>query len=112
MNSLNDIWDEVLKQLYDEYGKEKVDASLGDGVKRFSKSERENYGRTNRSLRYVKNLKKGSCVEEGSIAVLRTEKVLEPGLHPSYLDFVLGKKLTKDVKDGEAVKLSDFTVSE
>ena len=101
-------FDEVLKQLYDEYGKSKVDACLGDGVKRLSKSEWKNYGRTTRSLRYVKSLKKGSWAEEGSIAVLRTEKVLEPGIHPSYLDSVTGRKLCRDVKDGDPVQLEDF----
>ncbi|MBP5251751.1 MAG: N-acetylneuraminate synthase family protein [Treponema sp.] len=98
----------IIKTLSEEYPLEKINAVLGDGIKKLGKSERENYGRTNRSLHYTKDLKAGDTVTENDIAVLRTEKVLTPGLHPDFLEKITGAVLASDVKNGEGVKLDDF----
>jgi sialic acid synthase SpsE len=101
----------VLDDMRREYGSERVSRVLGDGVKRLAPAEEGNYGRTNRSLRYTRALKKGSAVGEGDCAALRTEKILLPGISPAFFDFVIGKRLMRDVEDGDGVRLEDFFAS-
>lgn len=100
--------DEIIKQLSDEYGDAAVQEALGDGIKHLAASEAANYGRTNRSLHYMRAMKIGEVVQSGDIAVLRTEKVLSPGLSPRYLDTVTGTVLQRDVDDGAGVSWGDF----
>ena len=99
--------EEIIRQLSDQYGTQKVNAILGTGTKRLAPSEQANYGRTNRSLHYKTALPKGHILNAEDIAVLRTEKVLTPGIHPSLLDTVTGAMLTHDVSAGEGVLLTD-----
>lgn len=99
---------QTLRQLSGQYGEEKVNAVLGTGRKSLAKSERANYGRTNRSLHYLREMKKGEAVKTGDISVLRTEKVLSPGIAPDYLDSVQGAVLTRDVNAGDGVQFEDF----
>lgn len=97
----------IIAQLKDEYG-ERIDKILGDGVKRLSKSEEANYGRTNRSLHFMHGMKAGDTIKEIDIGVLRTEKVLSPGLHPELLPGIIGAVLKRDVAAGAGVSLDDF----
>ena len=98
----------TIEQLGEQFGGERVKAVLGDGVKRLAPAEEANYGRTNRSLHFMRNMKKGDVIGESDVAVLRTEKVLTPGLTPDYLDKVIGKKLLRDVTSGAGVQLTDI----
>ncbi len=98
----------ALRQLEESYSAQKIEAVLGSGIKRLAPSEKENYGRTNRSLHYMRSVKKGEKITERDVAVLRTEKVLEPGISPIHLEEVLGAELVRDVSDGGGVKFSDF----
>ncbi|MBO7637988.1 MAG: N-acetylneuraminate synthase family protein, partial [Treponema sp.] len=99
---------QTLKQLSEQYGDEKVNLVLGSGIKVLAESERANYGRTNRSLHYLREMKKGDAVKSGDISVLRTEKVLSPGIAPDYLDMIQGAVLTRDVNAGDGVQFKDF----
>ena len=101
---------EIIKQLKESFSEEKIFKCLGSGIKELSKSERGNYGRTNRSLHYMRNLKKGDFVREGDVGILRTEKILSPGIHPRYYKEILGSQLQKDVDDGSGVQFEDFFV--
>ena len=94
----------TIDQLSEQLGREKVLAVMGDGVKRLAPAEEANYGRTNRSLHFMRSMKKGEVIGEGDIAVLRTEKVLTPGISPEFLDDVIGKTLSCDVEDGAGVQ--------
>ena len=98
----------ALEQMQDLYGEEKVNAILGTGFKRLAKSESANYGRTNRSLHFMRDMSAGSIVGERDIGVLRTEKVLSVGLPPEYLSTIIGAKLTADVKSGEGAAWEHF----
>jgi sialic acid synthase SpsE len=98
----------VIERLAAEHGRETVERILGDGVKRLAPSERENYARTNRSLHYLGDLRSGSVVTEGDVAILRTEKVLTPGLSPDALDTIVGARLARDVRSGAGVSWEDF----
>ena len=98
----------TIDQLSEQFGRERVMAVLGDGVKRLAAAEEANYGRTNRSLHFMREIKKGEIIGEGDISILRTEKILTPGISPEYYDLLIGKKLTRDVEDGAGVQLEDF----
>ena len=96
----------TIDQLSEQFGREKVLAVLGDGVKKLAPAEEANYGRTNRSLHFMRSMKAGEVIGKADVAVLRTEKVLTPGISPEYLDDVIGKTLACDVEDGEGVQFS------
>ena len=53
-------------------------------------------------------MKKGEKVSEKDIGVLRTEKILTPGISPEFLETITGKTLTADVENGGGVKFEDF----
>ncbi len=104
-------FDYVVNQLSEnagEGGREKILAILGDGIKRLAPAEEANYGRTNRSIHFMRDMKKGEVVSEKDVAVLRTEKILTPGISPEYLDQIIGKTLSKDVSDGEGLQFTDL----
>lgn len=100
----------ILKQMQDGYGKDFVEKVLGDGVKRLADSEKQNYERTNRSLHFLRDIKKGETISKNDIAALRTEKTLSVGLSPEFFNEIVGMKLTKDVKSGDGVEWDDFKI--
>ena len=104
--------EEIIARMSGIYGTEKVRAVLGDGVKRLAPSERQNYGRTNRSLHFTRALKAGECVSASDIAILRTEKILTPGISPEYADRLTGALLSRDVENGAGVQWEDFIRTE
>src|SRR5574344_104314 len=102
--STDNACNEIIRQLSDEDGSEKVTAVLGTGRKRLAPSEAANYGRTNRSLHFMHDLACGDVISQGDVAVLRTEKVLTPGISPEFLDDVQGCVLQQTVTSGEGVR--------
>lgn len=103
MRQYPDWKEKTVLQMEDSFGRETVEKVLGNGKKVLAESEKNNYGRTNRSLHFMRDMKKGEVIGEGDIAVLRTEKILTVGEHPKYLEAFTGKKLLRDVSDGEGV---------
>mgnify|MGYP002854211110 CR=1 FL=1 len=101
---------DIFSQLEAQFSKERVFSALGDGVKRLAQIEEQNYGRTNRSLHYTRALQKGEVVQANDVAVLRTEKILTPGISPDFLSLIQGKVLQKSVENGSGVQLDDFFV--
>lgn len=99
---------EIIKQMESQYGDEKVKAVLGSGVKTLAPSEKNNYGKTNRSLHYLKSLRAGSKIKDSDIGTLRTEKILTSGISSEFLPILLNKTLSSDVKNGDGVRLEDF----
>ena len=98
----------IFQQLAEQFGEEKVKLVLGDGIKKLAPAEEANYGRTNRSLHYIHDMKKGDVIRAEDIGVLRTEKVLTPGLPPDWIDKVVGGKLVCDVESGQGVQKNEF----
>lgn len=99
---------EALAELSREYGGERVEAVLGSGAKRLAPSEEANYGRTNRSLHALQAIKAGETFSEGMLALLRTEKVLRPGLAPAFMALALGRRAARDIASGEGVEWEDL----
>ena len=101
-------WEIAFSQLKESFDEEKILSCLGTGIKKLASAEEKNYGRTNRSLHFMRALKKGEKIAASDIGVLRTEKVLTPGIGPEFLDILVGAVLTKDVKNGAGVQFEDF----
>ncbi|MDR2019607.1 MAG: N-acetylneuraminate synthase family protein [Treponema sp.] len=91
-----------------ERGAERVAAVLGDGVKRLAPSEAANYMRTNRSIHAIRDITAGEILAPGMFAVLRTEKILRPGLPPSWEDKIAGRRAASFIPAGEGIRLDDI----
>jgi len=91
-----------------ERGKDLVESVLGDGVKRLAPSEKANYTRTNRSIHALRDINPGETIERGMIACLRTEKILTPGLSPSWEEQIIGLKARRAIPAGEGICLGDI----
>jgi sialic acid synthase SpsE len=77
-------------------------------VKELAPSERANYHRTNRSIHAARTIRTGSIIGAMDVAVLRTEKVLRPGLGPEFLPLVIGTAAKRDVPDGDGIEWADI----
>ncbi len=100
--------DETIISLRGEYGDAQVDAALGDGIKRLAASEAANYRRTNRSVHAVTSIDEGEVFTEANLAILRTEKVLRPGLDPEFLPQAIGRVAARYVPSGEGLEWDDL----
>lgn len=99
---------DALHRIEKDYGADRVRRVIGTGVKDLAPSERENYRRTNRSIHAVAEIPAGSVIAADSVAVLRTEKVLRPGLGPEFLPVVTGRRAARTVPAGEGVTWDDL----
>jgi len=99
--------EDAIAGLASEYGPEKVESALGDGIKRLAPSEEANYRRTNRSLHATRAIRKGEVFDEASVSALRTEKVLRPGLDPELLPVLMGRRAMRDIASGEGIEWED-----
>ncbi len=98
----------ALRRLLREYGAGRVAAVTGTGVKALAASEKANYERTNRSLHAVRAIAAGAPIAEEDVAVLRTEKVLRPGIGPEFLRVVVGATARRVIPDGEGIQWADL----
>ena len=93
----------IIEEMEEKYSRETVQAVLGNGIKRLAPSEQANYGHTNRSIHVLRDMKQGEILTEDTIAILRTEKVLNPGLTPEHLPTITGAVLKRDIEAGQGV---------
>jgi sialic acid synthase SpsE len=98
----------ALEELSRKRGRELVEAVLGDGVKRLAPSEKANYRRTNRSIHALRDINRGETITKDMIASLRTEKILRPGLPPSWEEAVVGRKAACFIPGGEGIRFEDL----
>ncbi|MCQ2587663.1 MAG: N-acetylneuraminate synthase family protein [Treponema sp.] len=98
----------IKEQFAEAVGIEKVEKIIGSGIKFLAPAEKMNYGRTNRSLHFMESFESGHIISGNDISILRTEKILTPGISPEYYDLLVGKKLSKKVEKGAGVQLTDF----
>ena len=45
----------------------------------------------------------GDRITPDSVAILRTEKILEPGLSPDFFDVIMGSILRKNIDAGQGL---------
>jgi len=90
------------------FPEERIREVLGSGDKVLAPSEAGNYGRTNRSVHASVDLAAGTVLTADNCCVVRTEKILKPGMHPRYYRNILGLKVIRDVSRGEGLLLSDI----
>ncbi len=100
--------EELEHLLAGEFGRQRVQAALGDGVKRLAPSERQNYGRSNRSLHALVELSVGDPLNRENCALLRSEHNLRPGIAPEHFDSVLGARVSAAVPPGEGIRWDDL----
>lgn len=98
--------DAVIERARAEYGGV-VDVCLGGGVKRLAPSEAANYERTNRSIHALRAISSGEIITRDMISVLRTEKILRPGLPPSFFNALIGRAARTDIPAGEGIRFED-----
>ncbi len=90
------------------HGADRVRAAQGNGVKTLAPSERANYRRTNRSIHAVTKIRRGARIGPTDVAILRTEKVLRPGLGPEHLKVVIGARTRRAIPAGEGIEWADL----
>jgi len=100
--------EQTLANISRERGASLVEAVLGDGVKTLAPSEQDNYERTNRSLHALKDIQPGETIKAEHFAVLRTEKILRPGLPPSWADKICGRQARQFIPAGEGIRFEDI----
>ena len=91
-----------------ELVKNTYDAWSSIGSKGFSRSSLESQNKTfRRSLYFVKDMNVGDIITEKNIRRIRPGY----GLPPKYLEKILGKKVTKNVKFGDRVSWNDIDLN-
>jgi sialic acid synthase SpsE len=98
----------TVEALSRERGPDLVEAILGDGVKRLAPAERANYERTNRSLHALRDINAGEIIRAEMFAPLRTEKILRPGLPPSWAPQIIGRRARAFIPAGEGIRFEDL----
>ena len=81
---------------------------IGSGEKKLAPAEKNNYGKTNRSLHYLKDMTAGTVLHTEDIGILRTEKNLSAGETPDMLHHFIGAVLQNAVKSGDGATLGDI----
>ncbi|MDR0878828.1 MAG: N-acetylneuraminate synthase family protein [Treponema sp.] len=100
--------EETVRTFSRERGAETVEKVLGTGIKELAPAERDNYLRTNRSIHALRDIKAGEILANTDFAVLRTEKILRPGLAPSWEKALPGRSARNFIPAGEGIRFEDI----
>ncbi|MDR2662073.1 MAG: N-acetylneuraminate synthase family protein [Treponema sp.] len=98
----------IIGELEEEFGPELVEKTLGTGRKVLAPSEKANYGRTNRSIHALRDIAAGEIISRDMIGILRTEKVLRPGLPPRWERLIAGRRARHPIPAGEGIRFEDI----
>ena len=98
---------QIINEMKKEFGADLVEKTLGNGIKSLPASEKANYGRTNRSIHALRDIAEGETIEQEVIGILRTEKILRPGLHPRWESAIVGRKARNPIPAGEGIRFED-----
>jgi len=96
------------EEMIQQWGEDTITKILGSGIKTLAPSEKMNYSRTNRSIHALRDINPGETINSGDFAVLRTEKLLRPGLKPSWVPLVAGRKARQFIPAGEGIRFEDI----
>jgi sialic acid synthase SpsE len=91
-----------------EHTEELVRQILGNGVKELAPSEKDSYRLTNRSIHALRDIQKGEILKRSDYAVLRTEKILRPGLEPCWEAALEGRATRNFIPAGEGIRFEDI----
>lgn len=91
-----------------DFGLERVESVLGDGIKRLAASEEKYYPTTNRSLHALREIRVGQPIRAEQVRILRSESNLRPGLGPEYLELVVGRVAQRTIPEGEGILWEDL----
>jgi sialic acid synthase SpsE len=97
----------ALQEIRGKQGSELMSSVLGDGVKRLAPSELANYERTKRSIHALRDIVPGEVLTRDMFAVLRTEKVLRPGLPPWFESELAGRTARRFIPAGQGLLWAD-----
>ncbi|MDR0455785.1 MAG: N-acetylneuraminate synthase family protein [Treponema sp.] len=100
--------EETIASISRERGAALIEAVLGSGIKTLAPSEQENYSRTNRSIHALRDIHAGETIGAGDFAILRTEKILRPGLAPSRAADICGRTARQFIPAGEGIRFEDI----
>ncbi|MDR0315397.1 MAG: N-acetylneuraminate synthase family protein, partial [Treponema sp.] len=99
---------ETLPALIQDRGSAVIESVLGSGVKELAPSERENYRRTNRSIHALRDIQQGEAIGPDDFSILRTEKILRPGLEPVWAKHIRGRTARQFIPAGEGIRFEDI----
>jgi sialic acid synthase SpsE/isopentenyldiphosphate isomerase len=94
--------------LEEQYGRSRVEQTLGDGIKRLAASERGCYLSTNRSLHALGEIRAGTPIRLEQVCIVRSESNLRPGLGPEYLELIEGRTAQRTIPAGEGITWEDI----
>lgn len=80
-------------------GIREAEVCIGSPVKKLAESEKIHHRRGRRSIFAKQEIKQGTLITEEMLAILRPGV----GLHPRYMDIVIGRKATVDIKANEPI---------
>ena len=101
--------EKTLAELKIRRGAQLADSILGSGIKTLAPSEKMNYTRTNRSIHALRDIEAGDTLTAGDYGILRTEKILRPGLAPSWAKSIAGRKARQFIPNGEGIRFEDLS---
>jgi N,N'-diacetyllegionaminate synthase len=87
-----------------------VEMALGSSVKEVAEVEKELCFFAKRRIQATEDILKGATLTERNIAILRPGKK-KTGLHPRFLDVLIGKKVTRNVRSGDGITWEDLLQS-
>jgi sialic acid synthase SpsE len=93
------------------FGNEKTKTALGIHKKIISPSEKEIYPNDKRSIHAIENIRKGDKLTTENIMILRSERNLNPGIHPKYYELLLGKIVSRYISNGNGITWDDLLVN-
>lgn len=97
-----------MRYLEDRFTKERIQRASGTGSYKLSPQEKKTYYTSRRSILALTTIEAGQHISEKNCAVLRAEQNGLPGLHPRYLNVVLGKIARKPIHPGEGITWDAF----
>jgi len=81
-----------------------IEKAMGDGIKRPNNSEKEIQKVVRRRLAATRHMEAGEVVKEKDIAIKRVSE----GLLPEFFEVILGKKLRKEIEEGNGFTWNHF----
>lgn len=83
-----------------------LEAALGRGIKKIEDNEKETVILQRRSIRAKLNLQSGTIITKNDIEVLRP--CPEDGISPQDIEKVIGKKVVKNILEGDHLRWTDL----